>query len=188
MDIFHVKTHETWLSVTFRALLLPCPSPVPSCSKTHYWKVSHICFILLLLQTQACCKQEIYFWFFALHFILSFSFLHFRHIPKLLLSQLFKCERNKCHGMKTLWQPTEVPVESSVGGSLRPLDGLGRHLHEVVRRTEVSGGSPKAISKQHILKKMWGLIRMEDVIGRGCCSAHIHLKSVIEMLIGTIVL
>ena len=90
--------------------------------------------------------------------------------------------------MKTLWQPTELPVESSVGGSLRPLDGLGRHLLEVVRRTEVSGGSPKAISKQHTLKKMWGSIRMEDVIGRGCRSADIHLKSVIEMLIGTIVL
>lgn len=90
--------------------------------------------------------------------------------------------------MKTLWQPTEVPVESSVGGSLRPLDYLGRHLHEVVGRTEVSGGSPKAISKQHLLKKMWGSVRMGDVTGRGCCSADIHLKSVIAMLIGTIVL
>lgn len=29
-----------------------------------------------------------------------------------------------------LWQPTEVPVESSVEGSLRPLDGLSRHMNE----------------------------------------------------------
>ena len=55
-----------------------------------------------------------------------------------------------------LWQPTEVPVESSVGGSLRPLDGLSRHLNEGLRRTEISGGTPKTVYKQHMLKKMWG--------------------------------
>lgn len=58
--------------------------------------------------------------------------------------------------MKTLWQPTEVPVESSVGGSLRSRDGLNKNLNEEIRRTEVSGGTSKTIYKQHILRKIWG--------------------------------
>lgn len=58
--------------------LLPCLSCSLLLQDPLLEGLSHM-FHFTFTQTQACCKQEIYFWFFALAFYSELFFLHFRH-------------------------------------------------------------------------------------------------------------